>query len=68
MLFPSQLKSYLAPGIRIYSIAFPGISLVDDDNNGNGMESKFFKIGPLEPEVGKNKIEFQPKSRCPRRR
>ncbi|KAK9898688.1 hypothetical protein P389DRAFT_193709 [Cystobasidium minutum MCA 4210] len=60
--FPSQLRSYLAPGIRVYSIAFPGVALVDDSdsNSGgrkeagasreNGMESKFFKRGPLEPE------------------
>lgn len=45
--FPSQLRSILAPGVRVSSVAYPGISLVDDISQ-EGMESKFFKAGPLE--------------------
>jgi lysophospholipase L1-like esterase len=45
--YPAHLRNLLAPGVRISAVAFPGIKLVDSGYI-EGMESKWFKKGPLD--------------------
>lgn len=56
--YPAQLRSILAPGVRVSSVAFPGITLVDDISE-EGMESKFFKSGPIESNEVDNEWDFK---------
>lgn len=51
--YPSQLRASLGSPTRAYGLAMPGIALVDshDGDTQDGMQSKFFRRGPLEPNV-----------------
>ena len=44
--YPAHLRNLLSPGVRVSAVAFPGIKLVDSGYI-EGMESKWFKKGPL---------------------
>lgn len=47
--YPSQFRALLASPVRLYSIAFPGIKLVDDESGEEeGMASKWFRKGPMQ--------------------
>lgn len=56
--YPAQLRLLLAPGVRVSSVAYPGITLVDDISH-EGMETKFFKAGPLEIDEFDNDWDFR---------
>ena len=45
--YPYHLRTMLSPGVRLYAVAFPGIKLVDSPEQ-EGMESKWFKNGPID--------------------
>lgn len=55
--YPSHLRNLLAPGVRISAVAFPGIKLVDSEFV-EGMETKWFKSGPLDRGDGSDDWEF----------
>lgn len=47
--YPAHLHNLISDGARVSAIAFPGIRLVDEPDGGReGMESQWFKAGPME--------------------
>lgn len=55
--YPAHLRNLLAPGVRASAVAFPGIKLVDSEFI-EGMESKWFKSGPLDRGDGTDDWDF----------